>query len=196
MVEQLTPEEIAALEDTRFLQLKQQVSEKVITCFSEIERALHQQINQQAFRFPEGTFLKAGKFSKGEQYQNLPYFILDYPRLFTSKEVFAFRTMLWWGHHLSCTLHLAGPILQQHQQTLIDHIPTDQNLYFCVNESPWEYHYEKDNYLKMSELDSIQIETHLNKYGFLKISDYIPVSHWDQFKSFTLDAFARFLRYF
>src|SRR5712671_4795594 len=48
------------------------------------------------------------KISKGENYKELPYLVLDYPRLFEQENIFAVRTMFWWGNFFSITLHLSG----------------------------------------------------------------------------------------
>lgn len=189
-----TDEELEILKDNRFLMVKNELSQKVIAYLSDIERALHQEINKSIFVFQQGTFIKAGKISKGEQYQGLPYFILDYPRLFTQKEVFSFRTMLWWGHHFSCTLHLSGPLLENNKEKICVAILERNDLFFCVNSSPWEYHYQKNNYLNINELTKEDLLHQINKNGFIKLSNYIPVDLWSEYKSFTLASFARFLR--
>src|SRR5437762_7300116 len=38
----------------------------------------------------------SAKISKGENYHGLPYLILDFPRFFEHKDIFAIRTMFWW----------------------------------------------------------------------------------------------------
>ena len=49
----------------------------------------------------------SAKISKGEN-MGLPWVMLDYPRLFGQEDVLAIRTMFWWGHCFSVTLHLKG----------------------------------------------------------------------------------------
>ena len=48
------------------------------------------------------------KVSRGENYRGLPWVMLDYPRLFGREDVLAIRTLFWWGHAFSVTLHLKG----------------------------------------------------------------------------------------
>ncbi len=173
--------------------LKQQVSEKVIRHLAEIERLLHQEIKSSGFRFPRGTFLRAGKISKGENYQSLPYFLLDYPRLFTKTEVFAYRTMLWWGNEMSCTLHLAGETLSIYRDKIQERIKKEKGIFFCVNEDPWEYHFEPSNYLPVEELEEKNIKNQIETHDFIKISNKISIDKWDEFGDFTLTTFRRFL---
>lgn len=190
----LHDDELRVLKDSEFLLLKHQVSEKVICYLADIERALREEIKSGNFPFPEGAFLKAGKISKGDNYRLLPYFILDYPRLFSRKEVFSYRTMLWWGNHFSCTLHVSGSGLNTFRNALAENIPGNESLWFCVNEHPWDYHFDPANYLPATRLTSDDINRHIDRTGFMKISDYLPLTRWQEFKSFTLTSFARFLR--
>ncbi|MFK5012123.1 hypothetical protein ACI4AC_27485, partial [Klebsiella pneumoniae] len=44
-------------------------------------------------------FALSPKISKGEQYLQLPYVMLDFPRNFTDNDFFAIRTFFWWGNH-------------------------------------------------------------------------------------------------
>ncbi|REE05562.1 hypothetical protein [Marinoscillum furvescens] len=190
-----TPEELEILNNDHFLLVKNQVSEKVISYLAAIERSLHAHIQQvDPGVFPEGAFLKSGKIAKGEQYKGLPYFILDYPRLFTQKQVFAFRVMLWWGNHFSCTLHLQGPPHLQQPQTLIKKLMEHPELYFCVNTQPWDYHYEHTNYRQVKNLNQDNMRDQIERHGFIKISKYLPVTSWDNFQTFTLQCFDDFLR--
>ncbi len=187
-------EELEILKDRRFLKLKNELSTKVIAYLSQIERALHSTIGRMDYQYPEGTFLKAGKISKGEQYQGLPYFILDYPRLFTKTEVFSFRTILWWGHHFSCTLHLSGASLWNHKEQICANLLESEDLYFCIGNTPWEYHYQENNYKKIKSLSKEQLIDQIDQKGFIKLSNYIPVDLWNEYQSFTLASFARFLK--
>ena len=189
-----TDEELEILKDNHFLKVKNELSSKVIMHLSEIERALHSEIEKTNFNYPDETFIKAGKISKGEQYQGLPYFILDYPRLFKQNEVFSFRTMLWWGNHFSCTLHLSGPLLQNNKEKICVQLARMKDIYFCVNDTPWEYHYKKSNYLNINQLTKDEILNQIEENGFIKLSNYISLDLWNEYKSFTLTTFARFLR--
>ena len=89
-----TAEELEILNNTHFLTVKNQINKKVVGLLSEIEQGIKKIIDESTFDFPEGTITRTGKISKGEQYEGLPYYVLDYPRKFTSKDVFAYRVML------------------------------------------------------------------------------------------------------
>ncbi len=52
----------------------------------------------------------------------------------------------------------------------------DQQVYIAVGKSPWEYHYEKDNYELLSK-DNIHI---LENHPFLKLSKKIELDQWEK----------------
>ncbi|HVE61539.1 MAG TPA: hypothetical protein VNA26_06955, partial [Chitinophagaceae bacterium] len=43
-------------------------------------------------------FVVNPKISRGENYEGLPYLILDYPRLFDVSHIFTIRSMFWCGN--------------------------------------------------------------------------------------------------
>ncbi|WP_258104482.1 hypothetical protein [Marinoscillum sp. MHG1-6] len=188
-----TKEELDILSDTRFLMLKESLAKKVISRLAGIEHEIKIQLKESAFNFPENALIQAGKISRGENYNGLPYFVLDFPRLFTQKSIFTFRTMLWWGNEFSCTMHLSGDALSMINEQCLTQIKEQQDLYFCVNRSPWEYHFGKDNYVPASTLDIGEMTEHIHQHKFMKISRHIPVQKWDEFEAFTLGSFAQYL---
>jgi len=46
------------------------------------------------------------KIARGENYQGLPWVMLDFPRKFTQSDTMAIRSFFWWGHFFSITLQL------------------------------------------------------------------------------------------
>lgn len=166
----LTDQEFTYLCDQQFLLSKLEISKKMEGLLGEVEKKLYTIIPE--YSWPAGVLVRAGKLSKGENYLGLPYFILDYPRRFDKEHVFAFRTMFWWGNFFSATLHLAGKYLDMSKDALdanLEHLSAS-DAYICVNDTPWEYHYQSDNYQKINELNINQLRTTLASRPFLKLS--------------------------
>jgi hypothetical protein len=86
--------------------------------------------------------------------------------------------MFWWGNYFSCTLHLQGKQLDSFRQKLFDNLTryVNEGVYICVNESPWEYHFEPDNYRRLT-LDDKEF---MQKCGFLKLSKRIELELWKE----------------
>ena len=170
----LTEQEFSCLKDREFLLTKQRIHEKVVALLATAEEQLKSQVDQSEFSFPQQTFLKAGKISRGEQYLGLPYWILDYPRKFSKEATFSFRTMIWWGHEISTTLHLAGKYKSQYQDKILNNLNNlkSENYYLNINESPWVYHFEDDNYLKVENFPNDLLEE-VRKRSFLKLTQRV-----------------------
>ena len=108
-----------------------------------------------------GTLAAAGlprsepKISRGENYKGLPWVMLDYPRVFGKEDVFAIRTMFWWGHAFSVTLHLKGEWKRLFLPVIIDRKDAfaAAGFQWGVMEDEWEHGHTGDNYRPMGELE-------------------------------------------
>ncbi len=97
------------------------------------------------------------KISKGENYQGLPYVMLDYPRLFGRDDVLAIRTFFWWGHSFSVTLHLKGiyreshlPVLQQRWAEL-----AAAGFHVGISEDEWRHEHMPETYRPIVSAEDI-----------------------------------------
>jgi hypothetical protein len=95
------------------------------------------------------------KISRGENYKGLPWVMLDYPRVFGKEDVFAIRTMFWWGHAFNVTLHLKGewkrlflPVITRRKDAL-----AAAGFQWGVMEDEWEHGHTAESYRPMGELD-------------------------------------------
>ena len=196
-----TPEfsrqQLEYLHDTSFLLAKRKINKQLDQLLATTERELVKFVNQESpAGIPDTCLTVAGKISRGENYRGLPYLVLDYPRLFKKEDVFAFRTMCWWGHFFSCTLHLQGKTLYEHRRHILPAVLSLQNswpeTYICVNKTPWEYHYGKDNYMLLHTFNEHEIAELLEK-DFVKISRKTELDSYQLIPEFALRCFHDFL---
>ncbi len=174
-----TTEELGVVTDRSFVLLKHAAIKKITDGFGELERNLKKDIGQ--FDLPvEGLNTSTGKIFKGENYQLFPYVLLDYPRLFNTKSIFAFRTMFWWGHEFSFTIHVQGEALSYYRPRMEKNIDQlmNQSVYYCVNENPWHYHFGTDNYLPIEEILNEHSAIPESK-SFIKLSRKLPIDQFD-----------------
>lgn len=132
--------------------------------------------------FPPGVLEIPPKISRGENYKGFPWRILDYPRFFGKPDIFAIRTMFWWGHYFSVTLHLSGayktrfePALSVARDTL-----AEEGFFICIQEDPWQHHFERDNYVPVAELTAEEWRRQLRQDSFLKIGHTLPLQNWEE----------------
>jgi hypothetical protein len=172
-------QELDIADDPYILLIKNRIMEKVRGLMEELEQDLNLFLLKNNHPLPKEINLKHGKISKGENYKHLPFYILDYPALFTKDHIFAFRTMFYWGNFISFTLHLQGDYAKIYGADLVDSLQRStslQGIYFCVNDTPWEYLYEESNYRLLSSINTTLINSQIENNYFIKLSCKTPIS--------------------
>jgi hypothetical protein len=117
------------------------------------------------------------KISKGENYEGLPYLILDYPRLFNTNNIFTIRTMFWWGNFFSITLHLSGHYKKENLSQIANTYEdlSFRQFYIGVNENQWKHHFEKENYILIKNLSKEEFLQCTKQYNHLKLATWFSL---------------------
>lgn len=190
----LSPEEEALVATADWILTKNNVLQKIK------QLLLVLQSNQQNLLQPlnslPGEVLKSSpKISRGENYKGLPWLVLDYPRYFNKEEVFAIRTLFWWGNFFSITLHLSGSYKAKYQTKIIGSFETLQKEKFsvCINEDQWEHHFETNNYIPVHDLTGSQYNEIIVKRAFIKLAKKIPLEQWNDVEKKLLDIFGQLI---
>lgn len=172
--ELFSKDELDVLQNKAFFYLKRSATGKIMELFNELAESIQQLPEHQSFKFPPGTDCQSAKISKGENYLQLPYIVLDFPRLFSRDSIFAYRVMFWWGNELSFTLLICGKAFQHFADILILRYEQIQNnletVYVCVDETPWRHEFEPDNYIAAKKVSAIDFAGLIKKNGFCKLS--------------------------
>ncbi len=180
----LSKEEYALFSDNELLLRKRIIAEKINNELEELKVLYKDQFNQLGHESILVKYLTVSpKISKGENYKGFPYFILDYPRVFGENETFAIRSMVLWGNFFSFTLHISGQFQKEINQKLLSNKKEFNAYYLCINDTPWEYLYTKDNYQLINSLSPILFEKSLIKKPFIKISTYHSLFEYPRLKS-------------
>ena len=191
-----TEKELQYMSDTDFLLTKVEVSKKVRTLLNQTHDRLSQYLTAEEFTFPEGIQARAGKIARGENYQQLPYMLLDYPRKFTQDDVFALRTMFWWGHFFSVTFQLGGASWQRYRSAVIRNageLPRS-SVSLCVSDDPWQHYRDLSYYRPTREMDTTQLQDQLRQRDFLKLAVFLPLNQWSSLPDQALAFFQRMIQ--
>lgn len=176
----LNEAEMAVAMNSTFIFAKQNIIEKVYKMFGTVAG---EGVSQFRDTFPAMETGNA-KISKGENYNCLPYVMLDFPRLFAKDDVFAIRCFFWWGNFFSITLHLSGKYKEQYSNALIEGITNHvfDDWFCCNNDDEWQHDFEPANY---TIIDCTFAKTFADR-RFIKLAKKIPLTEWDNaFKFFT-----------
>ena len=160
--------------DPAWILTKNRIIEKVYLLFGQLSEQYKQHASIQAL--PAVVTAVGPKISKGENYEGLPYVMLDYPRCFGKEDVFAIRTFFWWGHFFSITLQLKGAYLQQYLPALLANEKTlrANNVWMNVGNEEWQHHFRSNN------MQLLQMHTEiLEEKQVLKLAFQCSLNNWD-----------------
>jgi len=167
----LSQKELSMVQDSDWLLTKNSIIEKTKLLFGRLAASLQKE------KLPDVVQLFSPKIFKGEYYQGLPYVMLDYPRIFSKDDVFAMRTMFWWGNFFSVTLQLKGKYQQLYGPGLLSN--SDQlikkNFHVAVSTDEWRHDFNADNY---EQVNTENLSKALNG-AFIKIAVRLPLSEWN-----------------
>ncbi len=178
----LTAKELQYLTDTDFLLTKVVINQKVNRLLTATQAQLKAYIQDKSPAFPKTVLIRGGKISQGESYRNLPYQVLDYPRRLSQGDIFSIRTMVWWGHELSITWHLAGESLTHLNPQLKNQLSLMKrwNWQVCVGDDPWQYYQLPSYYQPASSFEANTWKLWLEKRAFCKFAVFFSFSDWDE----------------
>jgi len=174
---EFTKEEFLFLKDHQFFDVKASITSKVIQLFSRIEEGIVTEIKTSSFKFPEHVLTTPSKISKGENYLKCPYIVLDYPRLYSKDDIFAFRNIFWWGHYFSNAFIIGGKSYDRYLPRFLEITGKlkKKNWELCIYRTPWKLEKLPWNYVQFSRLSDEEIKFRLQKYPFIKITRIYPL---------------------
>jgi hypothetical protein len=174
---QFSPAEMELICNKDIILTKNRVIEKIKYLLQQLQDSmlLYRKVNAAVLQ--NEVFDSNPKISRGENYLGLPYLVLDYPRCFQQKNIFAIRTMFWWGNFYSTTLHMAGSFKDEYIAKTVRsyNLLTKGNYYIGINTEPWEHDFGSDNYKKISLLSREEFINICEKQTHIKIATNITI---------------------
>lgn len=193
----LSGEELQLVNNTEWILTKRRVMDKAIALLGNLSQQLQELVKKEAGSLAAEMVVSEPKISKGENYQGLPYAVLDYPRHFVKEDILAIRTLFWWGNFFSVTLHISGVFKQRYQQQLLNNLleEGDGDIHLFTGTDPWQHHFGEDNYTAVVQLDREQIRNVVETGPFIKLACRYPLDEWEHIPARVLDQSARWLRW-
>ena len=180
--------------NTAWILTKRKIIDKVNGLLGEISEQQKQIIEKEKNWLPAAVTQSTPKIARGENYLQLPYLLLDYPRCFDGDNIFAVRTMFWWGNFFSITLHLSGNYKPTFQQKIIENIKSvKQDIFICINENQWQHHFEADNYAAVNKLSKDELECIALEKQFIKLAIKFPLHHRDAIPTMLNESFVEII---
>lgn len=191
----LSPLEMELVNNTQWIFTKQIIIKKVYHLFGELHDYYKRVVVEEKEFLPAAILKPGGKIMKGENYNGLPYIILDYPSMFGKENVFAVRTMFLWANFFSVSLHLSGEYFKNRKSISQWLVFLEQKDFFiCVNENEWRHDFDSSNFVDINELEEQQI-VDLSEKRFFKTAKKIELTQWDLSPKFLEKAFEEIIEF-
>lgn len=175
---QFSSSEMELMRNSEIILTKNKVLGKVKTLLEELQNNLTENNQYNSDSLSTNIFSIHPKISKGENYVGLPYLILDYPRFFKQQDIFAIRTMFWWGNFYSTTLHLSGECKDQYLRNIQSayKLLSHEKFSIGINEDPWLHDFTTDNYRPVLSLNEEEFKNRCANQHHLKIAKTIALN--------------------
>lgn len=187
--------ETELIQNKEWILTKRNIISKVYDLFGEIHKVYKAISQQETFSIIELYKNTGGKISKGENYLGLPYVIMDYPASFTKENIFAVRTIFWWGNFFSISLHISGKKFQlKNDVSKLILFLKKKEFFICINEDEWQHNFEPSNYISISKLNNNEVNELLRR-NFIKISKNIELNKWNDVPEFLKEVFKEMIEF-
>lgn len=176
----LSDKELSLVTHAEWILTKQIIIGKVYELFAQTIPGIKSCVLHEDALLPAEVISSVPKIYKGENYLQLPYVMLDYPRCFNRENIFAIRTMFWWANFFSITLHISGDYVHAVRINLLKNKEFIGNDFFIgVNENQWEHHFEANNFLLYRQLNEKQRMKLLEQNTFIKLALKFDLQQWN-----------------
>jgi len=176
----LTEEELRLLQDATLMPAKFRIWEKIEHILLQLQQQLAATLDTEGNFLPGEIRNNPHKLSRGENYRQNPYRVLDYPKSMSGKDLFTFRTLVLWGDAIGFHLILSGkyremflPCIRQRATCL------PGGWYLSAQQTPWIWEREAAHLYPCGELDTAQLAALLEKRSFVKFSRFLPLAQYD-----------------
>ncbi len=192
----LSEKELTIIQDADFFRVKQQIIQKTLIELNNLRDEVKKTAAFQNFDFPEEMDIEYGKISKGENYNSLPWIVLDFPRRFNKNGVFAFRSMFLWGKGFFFTLHLSGQYLENYKTLILSKVPElkSHQVYFYTDSDEWQHEVILPFYQQLNQITPDKIQSSLQNQTYCKLARRLELSNIQNLTAFGLETFELFFK--
>lgn len=193
----LSPKEAELVANADWILTKNGILQKARYILEQLQSDQQHFIHSFIKTLPAEVMKLPPKISKGENYQGLPYLVLDHPRYFEGQHHFAIRSMFWWGNFFSITLQLSGMYKKMYESKIEAAFPhlRKEDFFICISHNQWEHHFETNNYLPLHNMDTGLFKKYSGDKNFIKLAKMYPLEHWNNAGDMLLASFSAMIKW-
>ena len=173
----LSTKELELVSNTDWILTKNNIIQKVYTLFGLVSSEYQTIIQSYPLINSQEIMASSPKIAKGEQYEGLPWVMLDFPRCYDAINWMGVRSFFWWGNSFCITLLLGGSFRAQYESNIIKNVQEkkiSQNWLIGIGDNPWQHHFRENNYLPIQQFTIDQIK----QLPFLKLTKKLNAADW------------------
>jgi hypothetical protein len=173
-----TDDESALLADAQLFRRKAAITAKIRAQLEATLGALRAELAGVSLVTPPGFNPDSHQLVKGEHLEDFPYQYVDYPKHFDGVNKFTVRTLVWWGHHVSCALILEGAEMRRYKKHFVDrfHQLAGHELELSLAPTLWEWKRGEGYTLPITHDRKARLAAVLAERSFLKIIRCVPLT--------------------
>jgi hypothetical protein len=164
----LTKHELNFARDKTYPLVKHDIVQKINNQFQELGQKLVQQLSGH-----ELVSIAEFKITRGENFQLMPYMVLDFPKINGKEFSITCRTLFWWGHYFSCNLVIQTRLLDVEQTA--SSLVKMKKVRILRGENLWEHDIKNADYVKIHTLTQQEIIQLLEEQTYLKLAVGIDI---------------------
>ena len=174
---QLLPAEMELISSPDIILTKNAILQKIKLFLEGLQVKQLDILGDHSSGLPAEVLKISPKISRGENYKGLPWLVLDNPRFFQHNNIFAIRTMFWWGNFFSIALHLSGNNKTDLLEKIASNISLlkEHDMYIYEGTDEWEHDLDPGSYKKFASLTNEEIEKDFSANNFLKLAIKFPI---------------------
>ena len=174
---QFLPAEMELVSSPDIILTKNAILQKIRSFLEEVQLKQEDVLQKYSTHLPAEVLKISPKISRGENYKGLPWLVLDNPRYFQHNNIFAIRTMFWWGNFFSITLHLSGNNKTELLKNLTNctSLLSKNDFYIYNGTKEWEHDFDPASYKSIASLNNDEIEKITAENSFLKLAIKFPI---------------------
>lgn len=137
-----SPSELSLMQNSELFLTKNGIIRNIYGLFGQISSLLTSTVEQTGPDWVK-NLSASPKISKGEQYEEMPWVMLDYPRIFSKdRGIFALRTFFWWGNYFAVQWVVSGIFIEKGiLKEKMERFPENLEgipLYWGIVADPWD----------------------------------------------------------
>lgn len=180
------------LNDRSFLLAKKRIDQEITSLLLDAQKKLAAWLDANPINLPTEVSIRPRKIAKGENYADMPYWVSDFPAQMKGKDIWTFRTVVWWGHCISFSLIIAGKFKKSLSLTPV--FLNEPEVFFTIAPTPWKLEFSDEIQKECMSLTIEEMAQHFENQDFLKISVQEKLENINKLEELTVLSFEKLMK--